>query len=60
MRHLSPYACPLCLARMTYEDLKDEALGCDPCGLRAKLVLGSRALCEPAGEEAFLVDLHRM
>ncbi len=59
MRHPSPFACPRCEARMTYEDLNDEVLHCEACALDARLVLGSRAVCEVAGETPFIIDLHR-
>lgn len=59
MRQPSPFACPRCLARMCYEALNEETLICEACALNARLVLGSRAVCEQAGERPFIVDLHR-
>lgn len=59
MSHPSPFACPRCEARMTYEDLSDEVLACEACSLHARLVLGSRAVCEQAGAAPFIVDLRR-
>lgn len=59
MRHLSPFACPRCTSRLCYEDLNEETLMCEACALNARLVLGSRAVCEHAEAAPFLVDLQR-
>jgi hypothetical protein len=45
---------------MTFQDHREEALACEACGTRARLVLGTRAVCEEPGGEPYVRDLRRI